>query len=115
MVPDLIWVLAAAETAADTPADIGKMIVGFAQYGVLGVVVVLFLSGFIVPRGTYQAVTTDRDNWRDAHTKESEAHQATRVSLAKAEERADIAVEQGRTLNALLSELGHRPDTTRSV
>ncbi|WP_406468055.1 hypothetical protein OH738_10845 [Streptomyces hirsutus] len=115
MVPDLIWILAAAETATDTPADIAKMIGGFAQYGVLGVVVVLFLTGLIVSRSTYLAVAADRDNWRDAHAKESEAHQATRVSLAKAEERADIAVEQGRTLNALLSELGHRPDTTRSV
>ncbi|MEV5429123.1 hypothetical protein [Streptomyces sp. NPDC052701] len=114
MVPDLIRVLAAAEEAGGGP-DIGKILGQFAQYGVVGLVVVLLILGVIVPKYVMTALTADRDKWREAFEKEREAHQLTREQLAKAEERGDVAVEQGRTLTALLQGLGHQPDLPRSA
>ncbi|MFC4609713.1 hypothetical protein ACFO9E_18110 [Streptomyces maoxianensis] len=112
--PEFFMVLAAAD-AVDAPTDVGKMIGGLVQYGVLGLVVTLFLTGTIVPKATVQALSLERDNWRDAHQKEHEAHQATLVQLAKAQTSADVATEQGRAMVKLLEDFGHRPDTPRST
>ncbi|MET9510749.1 hypothetical protein ABZX62_20205 [Streptomyces flavidovirens] len=90
------------------------MIGGLVQYGVLGLVVILFLTGIIVPKASVQALSLERDNWRDAHQKEHDAHQATREQLAKAQTSADVATEQGRAMVKLLEDFGHRPDTPRS-
>ncbi|WP_430376682.1 hypothetical protein [Streptomyces sp. B1-3] len=95
--------------------DIGKLIGQFAQYGVVGVVVVMMVLGVIVPKYVLSDRTADRDKWREAFEKEREAHQLTREQLAKAEERGDVAVEQGKTLTALLQGLGHHPDLPRSA
>ncbi|WP_327132023.1 SH3BP5 family protein [Streptomyces sp. NBC_01343] len=114
MVSDLLRALAAGEEGG-TPPDIGTMIGGFLQYGIVGVIVVLLIIGVIVPKYVMSGLVSEKDNWRQAFEKEREAHQATREQLAKAEERGDVATEQGRTLNALLLELGHRPDPARSA
>ncbi|MGW3499374.1 hypothetical protein ACWDMY_01330 [Streptomyces globisporus] len=108
MFPELLTVLTAAE-ATETPADISKMIGGFAQYGVVGLIVVLLIFGVLVPKYVMAALTAEKDNWRTAFEQERAAHQVTREQLAKAEERGDVATEQGRAMNALLLELGHRP------
>ncbi|MFF9210493.1 MULTISPECIES: hypothetical protein [unclassified Streptomyces] len=105
LIPELIG-FAAAE---DSGPDVGKLIGQFVQYGIVGVVVVLMMIGIIVPKYVMTSLTADRDKWREAFEKEREAHQATREQLAKAEERGDVAVEQGKTLTHLLEELGHRP------
>jgi uncharacterized membrane protein len=89
--------------------DVGQLIGQFVQYGIVGVVVVLLMIGIIVPKYVMTALTQDRDKWREAFEKERDAHQLTREQLAKAEERGDVAVEQGKTLTHLLEELGHRP------
>ncbi|MFI1409426.1 hypothetical protein ACH4Y0_05770 [Streptomyces sp. NPDC020707] len=114
MVPDLIWVLAAAEEAGSGP-NIGKMLGQLLQYGVVGLVVVLLIVGVLVPKYVMSGLMAEKDNWRDAFEKEREAHQATREQLARAEERGDVAIEQGKTMTRLLEELGHRPDLTRSA
>ncbi|MGW0854188.1 hypothetical protein [Streptomyces sp. NPDC002690] len=103
-----IAILAATE-ATDAPADIGKMIGSFAQYGIVGLIVVLLIFGILVPRYVMAALTAEKDNWRTAFEQERAAHQVTREQLAKAEERGDVATEQGRAMNTLLIELGHRP------
>lgn len=110
MIPELLRVLAAADNSGGGP-DVGKLIGQFAQYGIVGVVVVLLMVGVIVPKYVMAALMTEKDNWRQAFEKEREAHQTTRKQLAKAEERGGVATEQGRAMNALLLELGHRPDT----
>lgn len=73
------------------------------NYGVLGVMCVLLLLGFVVPRPTVQDIKADRDEWRLAYETEAQAHQATRDALASANERAEAAVETARTANAILS------------
>ncbi|MES4891413.1 hypothetical protein [Streptomyces sp. NPDC096012] len=87
----------------------GKLIGQFAQYGIVGVVVALMILGVIVPKYVLSDRTADRDKWREAFEKERDAHEARRQQLAKAEERGDVATEQGKTLTRLLEELGHRP------
>ncbi|MDC2953399.1 hypothetical protein PO587_02895 [Streptomyces gilvifuscus] len=95
--------------------DIGALIGHFVQYGIVGVVVVLLILGVIVPRYVMTALTGDRDKWREAFEKEREAHQLTREQLAKAEERGDVAVEQGKAMTRLLEGLGHHPELPRSA
>jgi hypothetical protein len=95
--------------AAEEGPDVGKLIGQLAQYGVVGLVVVLLILGIIVPKYVMTALTADRDKWREAFEMERDAHQLTREQLAKAEARGDVAVEQGKTLTHLLEELGHRP------
>ncbi|MFI5974816.1 hypothetical protein [Streptomyces sp. NPDC051452] len=111
LLPELLR-LAAAE---DSGPDVGKLIGQFAQYGVVGLIVVLLILGVIVPKYVMTSLTADRDKWREAFEKERDAHQLTREQLAKAEERGDVAVEQGKTLTHLLEELGHRPQVHGSV
>ncbi|MFD8685380.1 hypothetical protein [Streptomyces sp. NPDC059651] len=110
MVTELIRALAAADEASGA-ADLGKMIGGFAQYGVVGLIVVLLIFGILVPKYVMAGLMAEKDNWRSAFEQERAAHQVTREQLAKAEERGDVATEQGRAMNALLLELGHRPNT----
>ncbi|MGW5198649.1 hypothetical protein [Streptomyces spiralis] len=112
LIPVLLSSLAAAE---ESGPDIGKLIGQFAQYGMVGVVVVLMILGVIVPKYVLSDRTADRDKWREAFEKERDAHEETRQQLAKAEERGDVAVEQGKTLTRLLEELGHRPELPRSA
>lgn len=111
MLPDLLTVLAAVE-AAETPTDIAKMIGGFAQYGIVGLLVVLMIWGVLVPKYVMSALTTEKDNWRIAFEQEREAHQVTRQQLAAAQAGVDVANEQGRALVHLLEGFGHRPDAS---
>ncbi|MFE4991438.1 hypothetical protein ACFRH4_08810 [Streptomyces mirabilis] len=112
LIPELLR-FAAAENSGGP--DIGSLIGQFVQYGVVGIIVVLLILGVIVPKYVMSNLTADRDKWREAFEKEREGHQLTREQLAKAEERGDVAVEQGRTLAALLQGLGHQPDIPRSA
>ncbi|MBL1104954.1 hypothetical protein JK361_10165 [Streptomyces sp. 5-8] len=106
LIPELLR-LAAAE---DTGPDVGKLIGQFAQYGVVGLIVVLLIVGVIVPKYVMNNLMAEKNSWREAFEKERAAHELTRQQLAKAEERGDVAIEQGKTLTALLTGLGHRPE-----
>jgi hypothetical protein len=105
LLPELLRIAA----AEDSSPDVGQLIGQFVQYGIVGVVVVLLILGTIVPKYVMTRLTTECDRWHKAYEDERQAHQATREQLAKAEERGDVAVEQGKTLTHLLEELGHRP------
>ena len=108
LLPELLRSVVAAE---DSGPDIGQ----FAQYGIVGVVVVMLMVGYIVPKYVMSNLTADRDSWRLAFERERDAHDLTRQQLAKAEERGDVATEQAKTLVRLLEELGHRPELPRSA
>ncbi|MEU1457622.1 hypothetical protein [Streptomyces avermitilis] len=110
MVPELIRALAVAQEAGGGP-DIGKLLGQFAQYGVVGLIVVLLIIGVIVPKYVMSNLLTEKDAWRDAFEKEREAHQLTRQQLAAAQASADVANEQGQAMVRLLEEFGHRPQT----
>jgi hypothetical protein len=47
----------------------GEWITQGGSVGLLGVVVLLILSGRIVPRSTYRSLERDRDHWREAAMK----------------------------------------------
>ncbi|WP_457492447.1 hypothetical protein [Streptomyces sp. P5_D11] len=106
--PELFRALAAAQEAGAGP-DVGSMIGTFVQYGAVGLIVVLMILGVIAPKYVLDAISKEKDNWRDAFEKEREAHQVTRQQLAAAQTSADVANEQGRAMVKLLEEFGHRP------
>jgi hypothetical protein len=113
VIPDLIWVVAAAEEASGP--DIGKVLGQFAQYGVVGLVVVLLIVGVLVPKYVMNALTAEKDNWRTAFKQERTAHQVTREQLIAAQASVDTANEQGRAMVQLLEKLGHRTQPTGSA
>lgn len=113
MAVDLVTPLLVAAETGD-PTDVNKLLTPLLQYGVLGLMVVFIILGVLVPRYVMTALTNEKDNWRTAFERERDAHQLTREQLAKAEERGDVATEQGKTLTKLLEELGYRPDLNRS-
>jgi hypothetical protein len=76
-------------------------------WGPGGLVVALFLSGLIETKRNVTDLKNERGEWRKAFETEREGHQKTRESLAKAEERADAALEAARTTQRLLESLGH--------
>ncbi|WP_432131244.1 hypothetical protein [Streptomyces tendae] len=104
MIPDLMQVLAAVEETGGP--DVGKLLGTFVQYGMVGVFALLLIIGVIVPKYVMNALTAEKDNWRTAFEAERAAHQVTREQLAKAEERGDVATEQGKAMTRLLQELG---------
>lgn len=94
----------AASSDEPTSDIVNKLI----QWGPGGIVVLLFLLGLIVPKGTV-------DMWREQLAKEQEAHTKTREALDRAVQQGDAAREQANTLLTLLHELGHggtRPGVT---
>lgn len=92
--------------AADPSTDIfGKIL----QFGVLGVVLLLILLGWLVPKAMYEQMKTERDTWRDAYQRERDGHQATRDAYIE-QSRANVAAfETARTTAGLLERLGHQP------
>jgi hypothetical protein len=108
--------LATSVLAAEAdPTDMSNLVSPLLQYGVLGLLVIFIVVGILVPKYVMTNLMSEKDRWREAFEKEREAHQLTREQLAKAEERGDVAVEQGKTLTRLLEELGHRPELNRTA
>lgn len=77
--------------------------------GVLGVVLVLWLTGMIASKKELDRANDRADEWKAQHTRESEAHDLTRRALERERDRMDVTAEAGRTVTALLGALGHRP------
>ena len=94
--------------AATEPA-MPDVVTPLLQYGLPGLVVALFLLGWLIPKGVHESVKAERDQWRKAWETEQSAHQITRSALAEANGRADAAVEAAKTAAATLSALHHLP------
>ncbi|QFQ95559.1 hypothetical protein F9278_04440 [Streptomyces phaeolivaceus] len=114
LIPDLAWIVATAEDTGGSP-DIGKILNQFGQYGIVGLAVILLIVGVMVPKYVMNNLMAEKDSWRQAFENERDAHQLTHEQLAKAEERGDVAIEQGKTVTRLLEELGHYPELPRSA
>ena len=99
-----MYLYLAAEAATSNPPD---LITAILQWGVPGVVVALLLLGWLVPKGAYEQMKSDRDKWQAAYEKEREGHEATRDALADSARSASAAVETARTTTQILSSLGH--------
>jgi hypothetical protein len=88
------------------------------NYGVLGIMCLLLLLGWMVPkptvdgiRETLTRVRADRDEWRQAYMTEASAHATTREALKEERDRAEVAVETAKVSNSLLASLGHKDGT----
>lgn len=77
------------------------------QYGLPGLIVALFLLGWLIPKGVYETLKTELAEVHKALATEQAAHQLTRATLAEANGRADAAVEAARTTVSTLQALKH--------
>jgi hypothetical protein len=102
--------LAAAISPVDGAAD--SLIGYLLGWGPIGVGIVLFGIGYIVPKPILTEARSDAGKWRKAFEDERAAHAATRESLAVANDRAEAAVEAARVTTKLLEVLQvQRKDT----
>lgn len=77
------------------------------QWGPAGVLIMLVLLGWLIPKGAYEQMREDRDRWQAAYERERGAHNVTRDALADAA-RANVAgLEAAKTSALLLTHLGH--------
>jgi hypothetical protein len=90
---------------SNATGDVVTYILGF---GPLGVGLVLYQLGFIVPKGVLTRSDKQSDRWRKAYEDEHAAHQATRESLAVANDRAEVAVEAAKVTTKLLEAVQRR-------
>lgn len=67
----------------------------------LGIVILMVLTGRLVPRRTFQDMKEDRDGWRAAHRVSEEA----RVEISK---QLDVALEVGDTMRQVLTGIQHQ-------
>jgi len=81
--------------------------------GVLGVVMVLWLTGMIAGKRELDRASDRADEWKAQYERESEAHKVTLQALERERDRMDAATESGRTITALLGALGPRSIPSR--
>lgn len=67
----------------------------------------LFVMGWLIPKGVHENLKAERDQWRHAWETEQSAHQLTRNALAEANGRADAAVEAAKAAASTLGALKH--------
>jgi chitodextrinase len=102
--------LAVSEGASSSPDWVSQVL----TWGPPGVMLVLLLTGVIEPKRAVtkaeeQTAKSDAETarWRSLFEAEQTAHQTTREALAVANERAAVAVENGKTSASILERLGH--------
>ncbi|MGA4867551.1 hypothetical protein ACPB9J_33495 [Streptomyces lavendulocolor] len=74
----------------------------------LALVVLLILTGRLVPRSTLQDMREERDTWRAAHSESEAARQAEREQVGE-------LLEMARLGNQVLNSLPRPPSATREV
>lgn len=77
--------------------------------GVLGAVVVLWLTGMIASKRELDRANDRAGEWKEQYTQEAEAHALTLRALERERDRMDSHTEAERTVTALLGVLGPRP------
>jgi hypothetical protein len=94
--------------ASNAAGDVVTYLLGF---GPIGIGIVLYQLGLIVPKPVLSAVRADAEKWRQAFEDERAAHATTRESLAVANDRAEAAVEAARVTTKLLEVVEQRRDS----
>lgn len=84
------------------------------QYGIPGIFILLFILGWLIPKGVHESVKEERENWRHAFETERAAHQLTREASVESNRRAEAAVEAARTAAATLNALQHLSGSERA-
>lgn len=97
--PAMPYVAEGVSPVSNASGDVVTYVLGF---GPIGVGVVLYQLGLIVPKPTLTASERGAEQWRKAFEDERAAHAVTRESLAVANDRAEAAVEAARVTTKLL-------------
>lgn len=97
--PALLPIAEGISPVSSASGDVVTYILGF---GPIGIGVVLYQLGLIVPKPTLTASERGAEQWRKAFEDERAAHAVTRESLAVANDRAEAAVEAARVTTKLL-------------
>lgn len=79
------------------------------NFGVIGVVLVLLVTGVLVTRRELDRANQRADEWKAQYEREAEAHGLTLRTVERERERGDVVTESSRTTAAILGYLGHRP------
>jgi hypothetical protein len=98
----------AVSPVGDATGDVLTYVLGF---GPLGIGVVLYQLGLIVPKPVLARADADAGQWRKAYEDERAAHQTTREALAVASDRAEAAVEAAKVTTKLLEAVQERKGT----
>lgn len=77
--------------------------------GPTGVVILLFVLGYVVPKPAADRMAADADRWRQAYETEHAAHETTRGALIDQAKAATAAIAAAQTTEKLLSEIKQRP------
>lgn len=109
MIPQLVFDVVAGSGDSTVSPDIISVLTGV---GPVGVLLVLFLFGFVYSKHSYEKLEADREYLRTALEKEQEAHRVTREALILAGQRADAAVEAATTANNILTGFQRRIPVT---
>lgn len=104
--PALPYLTDGVGPVSNAAGDATTYVLGF---GPIGIGIVLYQLGLIVPKPVLMGALKDRDQWRQAFEDERTAHATTRESLAVANDRAEAAVEAARVTTKLL-EIVQRKD-----
>lgn len=91
------------------PVDLATVLI---NSGPVGIVVLLFVLGWIVPKPTVDRMGVDKDQWRQLYETERSAHETTRKALVDQAAAATAAIAAAQTTEKLLSELKQRPGAT---
>lgn len=78
------------------------VVTGLLQYGITGIVCVLLIMGWLVPKWAYSQLQADRDQWRAAYETERSAHAATSAAMSEHAARGDVASDAARATLAML-------------
>jgi hypothetical protein len=106
------WLPALATAISPLPSITGDALSYVLGFGPLGIGVVLYQLGLIVPKAILTRADANADQWRKAYGDEHAAHQATREALAVANDRAEAAVEAAKVTTKLLEAVQYqRKDT----
>jgi len=77
------------------------------NFGVLGLLLVLWLTGRIVSKSEHDRAIGEGEQWKQRFEQEAAAHNVTRQALGQERERGDSSIEAARMGTALLSALSH--------
>lgn len=75
-----------------------------ARWGLAGLIVLGFLTKWLVPGWTYRDKADDADAWKGLYESERTAHEHTREAMAIQGERLQVAVESAKVTEELLRE-----------
>jgi hypothetical protein len=86
----------------------GIPVVGLTAPALLGLAILLLLTGRLIPRRTYDDLKQDREDWKAAH-RESERIRGELV------QHMNMMVEQAKVTEALLRSLGAHADPPKEL